>query len=83
MRLGDHDVKLSPKGYDIPRLLARHVGKVLTHRHLLEQIWEEAADVQYLRVCIRRLRQKFWDDPYDPRYITTETSLGYRLRAAD
>ena len=83
VRLGDRDVKLSPKEYDILRLLVRHAGKVLTHRYLLEQVWEEPVDVQYLRVYIRQLRQKLGDYPNDPRYITTETGVGYRLRAAD
>lgn len=73
-------VKLSPKEYDILRVLVQHAGKVLTHRFLLEQVWGDADDVQYLRVFIRQLRQKLEETPDTPQYITTETGVGYRLR---
>lgn len=74
------EVKLSPKEYDILRVLVQHAGKVLTHRFLLEQVWGQAEDVQYLRVFIRQLRQKVEETPDTPQYITTETGVGYRLR---
>lgn len=74
------EVKLSPKEYDILRVLVQHAGKVLTHRFLLEQVWGDASDVQYLRVFIRQLRQKVEEAPEMPQYITTETGVGYRLR---
>lgn len=77
------EVKLSPKEYDILRILVQHAGKVLTHRHLLEQIWDGSTDVQYLRVYVRQLRQKIEKTPDQPQYITTETGVGYRLREAD
>lgn len=83
VRLGGKDVKLSPKEYDILRILVQHAGKVITHQHLLRQVWGELADVQYLRVYVRQLRQKIETTPDDPRYITTETGVGYRLREAD
>lgn len=74
------EVKLSPKEYDILRVLVQHAGKVLTHRFLLEQVWGGADDIQYLRVFIRQLRQKVEETPDTPQYITTETGVGYRLR---
>lgn len=77
------EVKLSPKEYDILRLLVQHAGKVITHRHLLEKVWGGQTDIQYLRVYVRQLRQKIENSPDDPRYITTETGVGYRLREAD
>jgi two-component system KDP operon response regulator KdpE len=73
-------VKLSPKEYDILRVLVQHAGKVLTHRFLLEHAWDELTDVQYLRVYVRQLRQKIEKTPDQPRYILTETGVGYRLQ---
>lgn len=73
-------VKLSPKEYDILEQLAIHAGKVLTHRHLLREVWrDEAVDPQYLRVYIRQLRQKIETDPASPRHVLTEPGVGYRL----
>ena len=83
VRRGDEEVKLSPKEYDLLRLLVQHAGKVLTHRFLLEQVWGGGADVQYLRVYVRQLRQKIEKTPDEPQYITTETGVGYRLREPD
>lgn len=77
------DVKLSPKEYDILRILVQHAGKVLTHRFLLEHVWDGLTDVQYLRVYVRQLRQKIEATPDQPRYILTETGVGYRLAAPD
>lgn len=79
--LADQDVHLSPKEWGILAELARHPGRVLTHKHLLRTVWghEDGADIQYLRVYVRQLRQKL-DDPADqPRYIQTEAGVGYRL----
>lgn len=83
VKVDGEEVKLSPKEYDILRILAQHAGKVLTHQFLLRQIWGPAADVQYLRVYVRQLRQKIEQLPDQPQYITTETGVGYRLREAD
>lgn len=80
VRLGDRDVKLSPKEYDILRIMVQHVGKVVTHQHILKQVWKSAVDVQYLRVYVRQLRQKIEVSPDQPQYILTETGVGYRLR---
>jgi two-component system KDP operon response regulator KdpE len=83
VKLGDADVKLSPKEYDLLRVLVQHAGKVLTHKFLLGELWDELTDAQYLRVYVRQLRQKIESDPERPQYVLTETGVGYRLRAAD
>ena len=83
VKLGDKDIKLSPKEYELLRMLVQHAGKVLTHKFLLSQLWDDLTDAQYLRVYVRQLRQKIEADPERPRYILTETGIGYRLRAPD
>jgi two-component system, OmpR family, KDP operon response regulator KdpE len=83
VKVGDKEIKLSPKEYDLLRLLVQHAGKVLTHRFLLGQLWSDLTDAQYLRVYVRQLRQKIEVDPERPHYILTETGIGYRLRAPD
>jgi two-component system KDP operon response regulator KdpE len=77
------EVKLTPREYDLLRLLVAHAGKVLTHKFILREIWGGATDVQYLRIYIRTLRQKLEADPERPALIQTEQGVGYRLRAAD
>jgi len=79
----DQEVKLSPKEYDLLRVLIQHAGKVLTRRFLLRELWDELTDPQYLRVYVRQLRQKVEADPERPQHILTETGIGYRLRAPD
>ncbi|MBN9264586.1 MAG: response regulator transcription factor [Hyphomicrobium sp.] len=85
--LGDLSVdlvrRIVPKEYDLLRLLVQHAGKVLTHRFLLGELWDELTDAQYLRVYVRQLRQKIEKDPERPQYLLTETGIGYRLRAPD
>ena len=81
--LDGDEVKLSPKEYDILRILVSHAGKVITHQHLLREIWDDTTDVQYLRVYVRQLRQKLNDSADAPRFIRTETGVGYRMREAD
>lgn len=78
------EVKLSPKEYDILQQLVIHAGKVLTHRHLLREVWgsENDDDVAYLRVYIRQLRGKLEADPAQPTLILTEAGVGYRLRVS-
>jgi two-component system KDP operon response regulator KdpE len=83
VKLGDQEVKLSPKEYELLRLLVQHAGKVLTHRFLLQQLWDEPIDTQYLRVYVRQLRRKIEKDSERPQYLLTETGIGYRLRAPD
>ena len=74
--------KLSPKEFDLLRHLVMHAGKVLTHRHLLREVWgpAQADEVQYLRVFIRGLRHKLEPDPTRPTHILTELGVGYRLQ---
>lgn len=79
----DKEVKLSPKEYDILRMLVQYAGKVLTHQFLMKQIWNNSTDVQYLRVYVRQLRQKIEKTPDQSRYIVTETGVGYRLREVE
>jgi two-component system KDP operon response regulator KdpE len=83
VKVGDKDVKLSPKEYDLLRLLVQHAGKVLTHKYLLAELWDDQTDAQYLRVYVRQLRQKLEADPERPQFVLTETGIGYRLRAPD
>lgn len=74
---------LTPIEYKLLQTLARHAGKVITHRHLLTEVWGEAyADENhYLRVYMGQLRHKLEQDPAQPRLLTTEPGVGYRLRA--
>jgi len=83
VKLRDQEVKLSPKEYDLLRVLVQHAGKVLTHKFLLGELWDNLTDAQYLRVYVRQLRQKIEADPERPQYVLTETGIGYRLRAPD
>lgn len=80
VRIGAREIKLSPKEYEILRRLVQHAGRVLTHQMLLREVWSDVQDPQYLRVYIRQLRQKLEPVPERPRYILTETGVGYRLQ---
>jgi len=81
VKVHDNEVRLSPKEYDLLRVLVQHAGKVLTNRFLLGELWNDLTDPQYLRVYVRQLRQKIETNPERPHYILTETGVGYRLRA--
>jgi two-component system KDP operon response regulator KdpE len=83
VKIAGREAKLTPKEYDLLRLLVQHAGKVLTHKFLLGELWDDLTDAQYLRVYVRQLRQKIEADPERPHYILTETGVGYRLRAPD
>lgn len=74
------EVKLTPKEFDLVAFLARHPGKVLTHRHILRDVWGPAHehDTQYLRVYVGQLRTKLEADPTNPVLIVTEPGIGYR-----
>jgi two-component system KDP operon response regulator KdpE len=74
-------LKLTPKEYDLLCELARHAGRVLTHRQILASVWGPAHkdDTQYLRVFIGQLRAKIEDDPAAPTIIRTEAGIGYRF----
>ena len=83
VKVGEKEVKLSPKEYELLRVFVQHAGKVLTHKFLLKELWDAQVDAQYLRVYVRHLRQKIESDPELPRYILTETGVGYRMQAPD
>ena len=80
MRAGE-EVKLTPREFELLSFLAKHAGKVVTHRQILTAVWgpAHAADTQYLRVYVGQLRQKIENDPGDPRIIITEPGIGYRI----
>jgi len=80
--LGDREVRLTRTEYKLLELLVKHAGKVLTHRHMLKEVWGPAAVEQhhYLRVYMGQLRHKLERDPARPRYLVTETGVGYRLQ---
>ncbi|HSB55306.1 MAG TPA: response regulator [Gemmatimonadales bacterium] len=76
------EVHLTPLEYNLLQELIRHAGKVLTHRHLLREVWGVNAinHTHYLRVYITQLRHKLEQDPAQPKLLQTETGVGYRLR---
>jgi len=80
VKSNDIEIKLSPREFDLLRLLVTHAGKVITHRHIMREVWGGDVDVQYLRTYIRALRQKIEADPERPVHILTEQGVGYRLR---
>ena len=75
------DVRLTPIEYRLLATLARHAGRVLTHEHLLREVWGPGYTTQthYLRVYMGHLRQKLEADPAQPKHLVTETAVGYRL----
>lgn len=75
------EVKLTPKEFDLLAFLVRHAGKVLTHRHILREVWGPAheSDTQYLRVYIGQLRAKIEADAANPALVLTEPGVGYRV----
>lgn len=75
------EVRLTPKEFELLSFLARHAGRVLTHRQILAAVWGAAHvnDTQYLRVYIGQLRQKIEENAEDPALIRTEPGIGYRL----
>jgi two-component system KDP operon response regulator KdpE len=79
VKVGDQEVKLSPKEYDLLRILVQHAGKVVTQKVLRSELWHELVDAQYLRVYVRQLRRKIEADPERPRFVLTETGVGYWL----
>ncbi|MBX3584112.1 MAG: response regulator [Rhizobiaceae bacterium] len=74
-------LKLTPKEYDLLVILARHAGRVVTHKTLLTSVWGPAhgEDLHYLRVFIGQLRAKIERNPTDPKIIRTEPGVGYRF----
>jgi two-component system, OmpR family, KDP operon response regulator KdpE len=78
----EQEVRLTPIEYKLLIEFIRHAGKVLTHRHLLKEVWNIHNDEQshYVRVFVHQLRQKIEEDSARPRYLTSEPGVGYRLR---
>ncbi len=76
-------IRFTPTEYELLHYLMRHAGKAITHRELLQRVWgaEYGDEAEYLRVYIRRLRQKIEADPLNPRHLLTEHGLGYRFVA--
>ena len=83
VRRGGAEVHLTPIEYRLLSVLARHAGRVLTHRQLLREVWGPAHTQQshYLRIHMGHLRQKLEADPAQPVHLLTETGVGYRLLA--
>ncbi|MHC2465104.1 response regulator [Bradyrhizobium embrapense] len=74
-------IKLTRKEYRLLHVLAVHIGLVVTHDQLLKEIWtgNQRDNIQYLRILVRKLRQKIETDPNQPRLLVTESGVGYRL----
>jgi two-component system KDP operon response regulator KdpE len=85
VRLRGTHVRLSRTEFDLLKQLILNVGKVLTHRMLLQSIWgpEYGGEAEYLRVYINRLRHKLESEPSNPRYLLTEPGVGYRFVAPE
>lgn len=79
------EVRLTPKEFDLLRILVTHAGQVVTHNQLLSFVWgaNETRDSQVLRVLVGQLRQKIEADPRVPAIVLTEPGVGYRLRVDD
>ena len=80
--VSEREVQLTPTEYELLRVLVIHAGKVLTHRHLLCEVWgaEYGEEFHMLHVNISNLRRKIEPDPARPQFIITEPGVGYRLR---
>jgi len=80
---GGREVHLTPIEYKLLAVLAHHAGRVVTHRQLLKEVWGPNAveHTHYVRVYLTQLRHKLEDDPARPRYLVTESGVGYRLKA--
>ena len=79
------EAHLTPTEYEVLKYLAAHVGKVVTHRNLLQAVWgpQYVEEAHYLRVFVNLLRRKIEPDPTRPRYLLTEPGIGYRLHEGD
>ena len=79
--LNDVRLTLTPKEYRLLQVLAQHAGNVVTHQHLLKEVWGSihVHDTHYLRIFVRKLRQKIEPNPNSPRILVTELGVGYRL----
>jgi two-component system, OmpR family, KDP operon response regulator KdpE len=80
--LNKNQISLTRKEYRLLHILATHAGLVVTHDQLLKEIWSgnQRDNIQYLRILVRKLRQKIETDPNDPHLLVTESGVGYRLQ---
>jgi len=78
---GDKEIKLTPTEYELLKVLAQNMGRVLTQKYLLETVWGNTYkdNTHYIRVYIAQLRRKIEVNPGQPKYIITESGVGYRL----
>jgi two-component system, OmpR family, KDP operon response regulator KdpE len=85
VRRGPDEVHLTPIEFDILSLLARNLGKLVTQRQILREVWGPGyeAETHYLRVHVAHIRAKVEPEPARPRYLITEPGVGYRLRPQD
>lgn len=83
VKIRQHDIKLTPKEFDLLKYFAANAGKVLTHRALLQAVWgsQSSEQKEYLHVFVNQLRRKIEPDAQHPRYILTEPWVGYRFIA--
>ena len=83
VKVGDKDVRLTPIEFKLLALMAKHAGKVLTHRQLLKEVWgpHYVEESNYLRVFMHQLRHKIEVNPARPKHLMTEAGIGYRLRS--
>jgi two-component system KDP operon response regulator KdpE len=74
-------IRLTPIEFRLLAMLANHLGMVVTHRHLLREVWGPTHDndTHYLRIYMKQLRDKLETDPVRPRHLLTEIGVGYRL----
>src|ERR1700733_173839 len=81
--LNKNQIRLTRKEYRLLHILATHVGLVVTHDQLLKEIWSgnQRDNIQYLRILVRKLRQKIEADSNHPRLLVTESGVGYRLQS--
>ncbi len=81
VRVDGRDVHLTPNEYRLLSVLVRHQGKVVTHQHLLREVWGPGSQTEshYVRVYVNQLRDKLGDTPASPRFIRTEVGVGYRF----
>jgi two-component system KDP operon response regulator KdpE len=85
IQIQGQEVRLTPREYDLLRTLARHVGRVVTHKQVITAVWgpDAQVDAQFVRVLVAQLRQKLELEPSSPRIVLTEPGVGYRLKADD
>ena len=84
MKLKNEILKLTTTEYNLLSILVKNEGRVLTHQYLLKQVWGNSYSdqTQYLRVFVAQLRKKIEEDPNRPKYIITESGVGYRFNTS-